>query len=259
MQLALAQRYIMTFQHWRWNRTKHCAYCLQPEEVCYWIQEHKFIGDVRGVGMMIGLDIVENGLTKRHAPAAAKYIREALKSRGVLVSTDGPFNSIVKMKPPLCFGKFEANYLLKHLHQVLLKLKPSFQAIVQYISVQLSRIAQTICYLHDDSFRELIQSLPIPNLTCWAFVLFLDELAFAVFHTSAKYFRLGYEFFVQREGFLRDTVSCFFDWACLWNCCRIALASSFKVWRKMWSAKSSLLAVWASVACFRVCRHNHTC
>lgn len=68
--------------------------------------------------MMIGLDIVENGLTKRHAPAAARYVREGLKARGVLVSTDGPYNSIIKMKPPLCFGKKDADRLLKEMRLV---------------------------------------------------------------------------------------------------------------------------------------------
>lgn len=82
------------------------------------IQDFKVVGDVRGAGMMIGLDIVENGLTKRHAPAAACYIREGLKARSVLVSTDGPHNSIIKMKPPLCFGLKEADQLVKHLRAV---------------------------------------------------------------------------------------------------------------------------------------------
>ena len=68
--------------------------------------------------MMVGLDIVENGVTKRHAPAAAKYIREGLKARRVLVSTDGPHNSIIKIKPPLCFGKPEADRLVRELRTV---------------------------------------------------------------------------------------------------------------------------------------------
>lgn len=64
---------------------------------------------------MIGLDIVDNGMAKNHAPETAKHIREGLKSRGVLVSTDGPYNSIIKMKPPLCFGIKEADRFLKNL------------------------------------------------------------------------------------------------------------------------------------------------
>lgn len=72
--------------------------------------------------MMIGLDIVENGLTKAPAPAAAKWIREAMKARHVLVTTDGPHNSIIKMKPPLCFGIPEANQLLRELRPVRLLL-----------------------------------------------------------------------------------------------------------------------------------------
>ena len=76
------------------------------------------MGDVRGAGMMIGLDIVDNGASKRQAPAAAKWIREAMKARHVLLSTDGPFNSILKIKPPLCFGFREADHLLRELRPV---------------------------------------------------------------------------------------------------------------------------------------------
>lgn len=82
-------------------------------------EDFKFVGDVRGAGMMIGLDIVENGLSKRHAPEAAKWIREALKARRVLVSTDGPFSSVIKLKPPLCFGRQQADRLLRELLPVL--------------------------------------------------------------------------------------------------------------------------------------------
>ena len=67
---------------------------------------------------MIGLDIVEDKVSKKQAPVIAAYIREGLKARGVLVSTDGPFNSIIKMKPPLCFGVKEADKLLRHLQAV---------------------------------------------------------------------------------------------------------------------------------------------
>jgi adenosylmethionine-8-amino-7-oxononanoate aminotransferase len=82
------------------------------------LQEFKFVGDVRGAGMMVGIDIVESGLSKRQAPAAAKFIREGLKARRVLVSTDGPHNSIIKIKPPLCFGKKEADRLVRELRPV---------------------------------------------------------------------------------------------------------------------------------------------
>ena len=132
-------------------------------------------------------------------------LERALKSRGVLVSTDGPFNSIVKMKPPLCFGKFEANYLLKHLHQVLLKPYSLFQ----YICAQSSEIAQLICHLHNDIFRELVRSVPIAYLPFGAFILCLDEHAVAIslipHHNTSG---LITTFSVQRESFLRDTVSC---------------------------------------------------
>ena len=53
-----------------------------------------------------------------HAPAAAKWIREAMKARHVLLSTDGPKENILKMKPPLCFGRAEVDHLVRELRLV---------------------------------------------------------------------------------------------------------------------------------------------
>ena len=59
------------------------------------------IGDVRGRGLMIGLELVRDRKTKEPAPAQAKALRAALRERGVLVGVGGVFANVVRLQPPL--------------------------------------------------------------------------------------------------------------------------------------------------------------
>ncbi len=56
------------------------------------------IGDVRGVGLMIGVELVTNPGTKAPAPALALWVKERCKARRVLLSTEGPYNNVIKIK-----------------------------------------------------------------------------------------------------------------------------------------------------------------
>ncbi len=59
------------------------------------------IGDVRGRGLYIGVELVRNQATKEPATAEAAAVKEGVKQRGVLISTDGPYDNVLKIKPPL--------------------------------------------------------------------------------------------------------------------------------------------------------------
>ena len=65
--------------------------------------EHPAIGDVRGPGLAIGVEIVRDPVTKQPDPATADAIREGLRERGVLVGTTGPLGNVLKVRPPLAF------------------------------------------------------------------------------------------------------------------------------------------------------------
>jgi 4-aminobutyrate aminotransferase-like enzyme len=62
------------------------------------------LGDVRGSGLFIGVDIVKSG-TKEPNTEMAQHLKNALRKRHILVSTDGPRDNVIKSKPPLCFTK----------------------------------------------------------------------------------------------------------------------------------------------------------
>jgi 4-aminobutyrate aminotransferase-like enzyme len=80
---------------------------------------HRLIGDVRGEGMYLGVDLVLDHETREPATRAAGDVVEALRGRGVLVSTDGPADNVLKIKPPIVFGCDEAEVLLTELDAVL--------------------------------------------------------------------------------------------------------------------------------------------
>lgn len=62
------------------------------------------IGEVRGRGLMIGVELVKDPQTKEPAPAQANQLLEALRERGVLVGKGGRFNNVMRIQPPLIFS-----------------------------------------------------------------------------------------------------------------------------------------------------------
>lgn len=80
---------------------------------------HPLIGDVRGLGLFIGIELVRNLATLEPANYEASYLVERMKERGVLLSTDGPFHNAIKIKPPLVFSREDADRLVRNLDVVL--------------------------------------------------------------------------------------------------------------------------------------------
>jgi 4-aminobutyrate aminotransferase-like enzyme len=80
---------------------------------------HSIIGDVRGLGLFIGVELVRDRETLEPAGSEAADIVEAMKERGVLLSTDGPFHNVIKIKPPLVFTRSDADSVVENLDQVL--------------------------------------------------------------------------------------------------------------------------------------------
>jgi len=80
---------------------------------------HPLIGDVRGRGMFIGVELVKDRATLDPAADAADRVVNRLREDGVLLSTDGPYDNVLKLKPPLSFGAPEADLLCEKLDQAL--------------------------------------------------------------------------------------------------------------------------------------------
>ena len=79
--------------------------------------EHPLIGDVRGRGLFIGVELSLPG--KAPATAEAAAVKEALKARGILISTDGPDDNVLKIKPPLVISEHDCDRFLTTLREAL--------------------------------------------------------------------------------------------------------------------------------------------
>jgi 4-aminobutyrate aminotransferase-like enzyme/Ser/Thr protein kinase RdoA (MazF antagonist)/murein DD-endopeptidase MepM/ murein hydrolase activator NlpD len=80
---------------------------------------HDAIGDVRGRGLFLGVELVSDRAAKTPSADIATYVAERAKKLGVLLSADGPDRNVIKIKPPLVFAQQDAERLVATLDQVL--------------------------------------------------------------------------------------------------------------------------------------------
>jgi 4-aminobutyrate aminotransferase-like enzyme/Ser/Thr protein kinase RdoA (MazF antagonist) len=85
-------------------------------------ERHPLIGDVRGLGLFIGAELVRDPDTLEPADREIKRIVEAMKSEGILLSTEGPHHNVLKIKPPLVISEAECDRFLDTLDTVLARL-----------------------------------------------------------------------------------------------------------------------------------------
>jgi 4-aminobutyrate aminotransferase-like enzyme/Ser/Thr protein kinase RdoA (MazF antagonist) len=71
-------------------------------------RKYAVIGDVRGRGLFLGLDLVLSRATREPAPLQASYVVNRLRDRGILAGTDGPYHNVIKLRPPLIFSEGDA-------------------------------------------------------------------------------------------------------------------------------------------------------
>lgn len=83
-------------------------------------ERHDVIGDVRGRGLFLGVELVRDRTTKEPDTAGAATLVESMKSRGVLLSTDGPYHCVLKIKPPLVFSHVDVEQVLTTLEAGLM-------------------------------------------------------------------------------------------------------------------------------------------
>ena len=81
--------------------------------------DHPIIGDVRGMGLYVGVELVLDRDSLEPGEHQAAYVANRMRDHGVLISTDGPLHNVLKIKPPLVFNRENADYLLHCLGKVL--------------------------------------------------------------------------------------------------------------------------------------------
>ncbi len=80
---------------------------------------HPLIGDVRGMGLFLGVELVRDRQTLQPAEVEAAYLVERMKDHGILVSTDGPLHNVIKVKPPLVFSEPNADFFVRTMDKIL--------------------------------------------------------------------------------------------------------------------------------------------
>jgi alanine-glyoxylate transaminase/(R)-3-amino-2-methylpropionate-pyruvate transaminase len=69
------------------------------------------VGDVRGRGLMLGMEIVEDRTTKAPAGARCAAVFERCRELGVLVGKGGLFGNVLRIKPPMCITREDCEFL----------------------------------------------------------------------------------------------------------------------------------------------------
>jgi 4-aminobutyrate aminotransferase-like enzyme len=80
---------------------------------------HELIGDVRGLGLYIGVELVTDRQARLPATQAAKKIVESMKTQGVLVNTNGYDSNVLKIKPPMIIDHADVSHLLEAFESAL--------------------------------------------------------------------------------------------------------------------------------------------
>jgi 4-aminobutyrate aminotransferase-like enzyme len=83
-------------------------------------ERHDLIGDIRGLGLFIGVELVRDRATREPAAEELTAIVEAMKDEGILLSTEGPHHNVLKIKPPLVISKEDCDFFLETLDRVMM-------------------------------------------------------------------------------------------------------------------------------------------
>ena len=82
-------------------------------------QKYPLIGDVRGSGLFLGLDLVLDPVTRAPARRQAEYVVNRLRECGILTGTDGPHHNVIKLRPPLIITESDADIFTDALTNIL--------------------------------------------------------------------------------------------------------------------------------------------
>lgn len=81
--------------------------------------DHKLVGDVRGMGLMLGMELVRDRSTKEPAKAETLQILEEAREMGMLIGKGGIDGSVIRIKPPMCITADDADFAVDVLHRAL--------------------------------------------------------------------------------------------------------------------------------------------
>jgi 4-aminobutyrate aminotransferase-like enzyme len=80
---------------------------------------YEIIGDVRGSGLFLGVELVKDRHTREPAGEEASFVANRMKEKGILLGTDGPYHNVIKIRPPMPFDVEDAELLAEALDRSL--------------------------------------------------------------------------------------------------------------------------------------------
>jgi alanine-glyoxylate transaminase/(R)-3-amino-2-methylpropionate-pyruvate transaminase len=80
---------------------------------------HSLIGDIRGLGLMLGVELVKDRATKEPAKEECAAVFEACKDMGLLIGKGGLWGNTLRIKPPMIFTTADADFMLEVLDEAL--------------------------------------------------------------------------------------------------------------------------------------------
>jgi alanine-glyoxylate transaminase/(R)-3-amino-2-methylpropionate-pyruvate transaminase len=83
-------------------------------------KRHPLIGDVRGIGLMLAIELVTDHRERTPATAQTAAVFEETRRQGIVVSKSGPFRSVLRMVPPLCLSMDDVSPVIEALDRSLM-------------------------------------------------------------------------------------------------------------------------------------------
>ena len=81
--------------------------------------KYDIVGDVRGYGLFVGLDLVTDKQSRKPSGAIAEYVKNRMYENRILLGTEGPENNVLKIRPPLTVQEIDIHMILTNLDGIL--------------------------------------------------------------------------------------------------------------------------------------------
>lgn len=82
-------------------------------------ERHALIGDVRGLGLLLGIELVRDRVTQAPATAETRQLVELARQRGLLVGKAGGFWNVIRFAPPMCVTRPDIDFVADCLDECL--------------------------------------------------------------------------------------------------------------------------------------------
>src|SRR5258706_6901110 len=86
--------------------------------------KHKLIGDVRGKGLMLGIELVKDRATQEPAKAECAQVLELCREMGLLLGKGGLHGNTIRFAPPMCISQADADFMIEVFEEAFAKMSP---------------------------------------------------------------------------------------------------------------------------------------